>query len=63
MEPAKANGRVNSLQQAIDLVFKVLRKMVERELQMAQAEGTLGILVDFSKMSDEEVLEYFLKTM
>jgi len=66
LEP-KANGRVDNLQQAIDLVMKTLRKMIENELEREMNKGrrfriSVGIPVDFSGMSDREILELFLKT-
>ena len=46
------NGKVGTLEQALDLVMKVLRKMIEKELLLTSEKGSL---------TDKEVLEIFLK--
>ena len=51
LEP-QANGRVDNLQEAMDLVMKTLRKMIERELKIKSKKGYL---------TDIEILEIFLK--
>jgi integrase len=50
LEP-KANGRVNNLEESIDLVLKALRKMIEREIDV---RGKMEI-------SDKEMIEIFLR--
>jgi len=63
LEPTKANGRVDNLQEAVDLVLKALGKMLRKELASQEyGKGTLGLLVDYSKFSDKEILEQFLET-
>lgn len=62
MEPAKTNGRILKITEAVDLVLRVLRKMALRELEMEQRTlGYLGVLRDYSRLSHKEVLEEYLK--
>ncbi|MDH5451044.1 MAG: site-specific integrase [Candidatus Bathyarchaeota archaeon] len=61
MEEPKSNGRVDNLQEAINIVMKTLRKMIEKELTESYGTGKgLGLVVDFSKMSDEELIKWYL---
>ena len=58
----KANGRITKLTEAVDLVLRVQRKMVLRELQKEQQGGDyLGVMVDYSRLSHKEILEEYLK--
>jgi len=62
LEAKKANGRVDTLMEAVDLVLRVQREMcLERLQKKGYATGTLGILADYSKLSHKEVLEEYLK--
>lgn len=62
LRQAQGNGRISTIQQAVDLILKVQRKMILRELQMEQqASGYLGIIVDYSRLSYKEILEEYLK--
>lgn len=63
MEPIKANGRISNIQQAMDLVLKVLRKMIIKELQTEgySVEGMLGIIRDYSRLTHREILEKYLE--
>jgi integrase len=63
MEPTKGNGRITNLQTAMDLLFNVMRKMVEKELvQTSPVGGLMGFQMDRSQLSDEEVLRAYLET-
>ena len=62
LETAKANGRVNTLMQATDLVLQVLRELcIEKLQEKGYDTRTLGILEDYSRLSHREVLEEYLK--
>ena len=63
LEAKKTNGRTDTLEKAMDLVLKTLRKMCLKELE---SEGyntgqILGVLRDYSRLSHKEVLEEYLK--
>ena len=63
MKPPKTSAGDPTITQALDLVFKVLRKLCIRELQSEQpSSGFIGILTDYSRLSHKEVLEEWLKT-
>ena len=62
LEPTRANGRVDNLQEALDLVMKTLRTMIQRELEAQMKKGRgLPITIDFDELSDKEILEQYLK--
>ena len=62
LKTSKANGRVNTLVEATDLVLRVLRKMCLKELQKeGYATGVLGVKVDYSRLSHKEILEEYLE--
>lgn len=63
LEPKSGNGRVDNLMGAMDLVLKVLRKMVIKELKTEgyNQEGMLGIIRDYSRLTHREILEKFLE--
>ena len=62
MEPSRSNGRVTNLQQAMDLVLKVLRKMIVKELTTeGYGEGMLGVIRDYSRLTYKEIMEEYLK--
>jgi hypothetical protein len=47
------NNKVSNIEQALDLVMKALRKMIEQQLMLTSEKGFL---------TDKEVLEAFLKS-
>ena len=53
LEP-RTNGRVDNIQEALDLVMKTLRKMIERELKI-KPKPKKGYL------TDKEILKIFLE--
>ena len=55
LEP-KANGRVDNLQEAMDLVMRALRKMIEKELK---EEALISRILP---ATDEEVLRAYLES-
>jgi hypothetical protein len=58
----KANGKVSNLQEALDLVMKVQRKQIEKELQLQGYDITsqgMGLIV---KKTDREILEEYLQS-
>lgn len=63
LEATQANGRISNIQQAMDLVLKVLRKMIIKELQTEgySEEGMLGIIRDYSRLTHKEILEKYLE--
>ena len=62
LEAKKANGRVDTLMEATDLVLRVLRKICLKELQKeGYTTGVLGVKVDYSRLSHKEILEEYLK--
>jgi len=60
LEP-RANGRVDTLNEAVDLILKTLRKMILKEVSADQASGYLGLVRDYSRMTLKEILEEYLK--
>jgi integrase len=58
----KANGKIGNLQEALDIVMRVQRKRIEKELSLQgyqiPSQG-LGLIV---KKTDKEVLEEYLKS-
>ena len=62
MEPPKSNVVNSSVEEALDTVFKVLRSLCLKEIQnKQQSSGYVGMLVDYSRLSDKEILEEYLK--
>lgn len=62
LEPNRANGRIDNLQEALDLVMKTLRTMIQRELEAQMKKGKgLPITINFDELSDKEILEQYLK--
>jgi len=59
LEP-KANGRVDNLQIALDLVFKVLRGLCEKELAR---EGKVVLRKRRRSLTDKELLEIYLEAL
>ena len=62
LEAIQTNGRISTLQEAMDMVLKVLRKMIMKELEKETGtfEG-LGLIRDYSKLSYKEILEKYLE--
>jgi hypothetical protein len=58
----QVNGKIDTLKDAIDLVMKVQRKMIEKELdsEMSYHRGQYMELI--TKPTDREVLERYLKS-
>jgi len=56
----RTNGRISNLQEALDLVMKTLRKMVERELKR---EGYAEARASLRDKTDKETLENYLETI
>lgn len=61
MESLKSNHRVPTLEEAMDLVLRTLRKMCMRELESEGYKEGLGILRDYTRLTHREILEEFLK--
>lgn len=61
MEPERteSNGRVNSLQDAMEMVFKALRKLIEREARYSAPSYSMGIA---EQETDEEVVKKFVES-
>jgi hypothetical protein len=58
----KANGKIDNVQQGLDLVMKAIRKMVEREMgQKGYQIPTQGIGL-IVKKTDEEILREYLES-
>lgn len=59
-EQKQTNG---TLKEAVDLMMRALRKLLENELEQTYGSGTgkeLGLIIDFSEMSDEELIKWYL---
>ena len=63
LKPTKTNGRISNLQEAMDMVLKVLRKMIVKELETEgyTEEGMLGIARDYSRLTYKEILTKYLE--
>ena len=62
LQKTNGNGKISNLQQAIDLVMKVQRKQIEKELGLMGyqiPDSGLGLIV---KKSDEEILREYLES-
>lgn len=59
LKTEKNNNRVPTLEKAMDLILKTLRKMCIRELQSEGYGEGLKILMDYTKLSHKGVLEKY----
>jgi len=61
LEATQTNGRISNLQEAMDMVLKVLRKMIIKELESEGYSEGLGLLIDYRKLTFKEILEKYLE--
>ncbi|MDH5448937.1 MAG: tyrosine-type recombinase/integrase [Candidatus Bathyarchaeota archaeon] len=60
MDPVKNNGRVGNLEETVQLVTKAFGQFLRKMLKEEGYGTEIGFTVDYDKMSDEELIKWYL---